>query len=134
MTEAVMEPLDQVAAVKHLELREVMMQRFGDPGITKVVGWDGNEPVGLGLLTNDFSLVREISPEFFANRFPERAERDAILYGMAVLVKPIQRGMTMFSRLISRCGRFRLGSVVCSSSTRASSTATTSVLMTSSAT
>jgi hypothetical protein len=97
--EAVMEPLDQVAAMKHLESREVMMQRFGDPGITKVVGWDGNEPVGLGLLTNDFSLVGEISPEFFANKFPEHAERDAIFYGMAVLVKPTQRGMTMFSRL-----------------------------------
>jgi hypothetical protein len=63
--EAVMGPLDQVAAMKHLESREVMMQRFADPGITKVVGWDGNEPVGLGLLTNDFSLVGEVSPELF---------------------------------------------------------------------
>jgi hypothetical protein len=35
---------------------------------------------------------------YFANRFPEHAERDAIFYGMAVLVKPTQRGMTMFSR------------------------------------
>ena len=94
-----MEPLDQVAAMKHLEPYELMMQRFANPGITKVIGWEGDEPVGLGLITNDFTLVGEVSPEFFANRFPEHAERDAIFYGMAVLVKPTQRGMTMFSRI-----------------------------------
>ncbi len=94
-----MEPLDQVAAMKHLEPREVMMQRFADPGITKVIGWEGSSPVGLGLITNDFSLVGEISPDFFANKYPEHADRNAIFYGMAVLVKPTQRGMTMFSRI-----------------------------------
>ena len=94
-----MEPLDQVAAMKHLEPYEVMMQRFADPGIIKVIGWDGTEPVGLGLITNDFDLVGEISLDFFANKYPEHAERDAIFYGMAVLVKPTQRGMTMFSRI-----------------------------------
>ncbi|MGB3735870.1 MAG: hypothetical protein WA964_12990 [Ilumatobacter sp.] len=94
-----MEPLDQVAAMKHLEERDVMFGRFADPGIIKVIGWDGTEPVGLGLITNDFSLVGEISSEFFANRYPQHAERDAIFYGMAVLVKPTQRGMTMFSRI-----------------------------------
>jgi len=94
-----MEPLDQVAAMKHLEPHEVMMQRFADPGITKVIGWDGTEPVALGLITNDFTLVGEISPDFFANQYPDQAERGAIFYGMAVLVKPTQRGMTMFSRI-----------------------------------
>jgi len=57
--EETMEPLEQVAAMKHLESYEVMMQRFADPGITKVTGWDGTEPVGLGLITNDFALVGE---------------------------------------------------------------------------
>lgn len=95
----VMGPLDQVAALKHLESEELMMQRFADPGITKVIGWHGDEPVGLGLITNDFALVGEISPDFFNNKFPEHAERNAIFYGMAVLVKPTQRGMTMFSRI-----------------------------------
>ncbi|MEP1124400.1 MAG: hypothetical protein ABJH68_10970 [Ilumatobacter sp.] len=96
---AAMGPLDQVAAMIHLESRELMMQRFADPRITKVVGWDGVEPIGLGLITNDFSAVDDISADFFVNAYPEHAERDAIFYGMAVLVKPTQRGMTMFSRI-----------------------------------
>ncbi len=94
-----MEPLDQVAALLHLEERELLLRRFADPGITKVIGWDGSEPVGLGLITNDFGLVDDISADFFANQFPEAAECDALFYGMAVLVKPTQRGLSMFSRI-----------------------------------
>lgn len=94
-----MGPLDQVAAMKQLESKELMLERFANPEIIKVVGWDGDEPVGLGLLTRNMDLVGEVSPDFFANQFPEQAARNAIYYGMSVLVKPTQRGLTMFSRI-----------------------------------
>lgn len=97
--EAAMAPLDEVAAMKHLDSREQIFKVFAQPGIIKVIGWSGDEPVGLGLVTKDLSLVPEASPAFFLNQFPEHAARDRIFYGMAVLVKPTQRGMTMFSRI-----------------------------------
>ncbi|MFT6289824.1 MAG: hypothetical protein ACJAR2_000409 [Ilumatobacter sp.] len=97
--ESAIGPLDEVAALRHLDAKEVVMGAFADSRITKVVGWAGNEPIALSMITKHLELVPETSPAFFRNRFPERAEDDTIFYGMAVLVKPTQRGMSMFSRI-----------------------------------
>lgn len=94
-----MGPLDQLAAMKQLETKELTLARFANPEITKIVGWDGDEPVGLGLITQNMDLVGDVSSDFFANTYPDHAARDAIYYGMSVLVKPTQRGLTMFSKI-----------------------------------
>jgi hypothetical protein len=91
--------LDAVSATEHSEKEENLLRYFAEPGITKVVAWDGAEPVGLGILTNDLSLIDLPSSIFFANKYPEHAARGAIFYGMTVLVKESERGLTAFSRI-----------------------------------
>lgn len=92
-------PLDEVAAMLHVESRAIVQESFEHPDMIKVVAYDGLEPVGLGMITNRLELVTGVSPAFFANRFPEHADRNRIYYGTAVLVDPRQRGMTVFSRI-----------------------------------
>ncbi len=92
-------PLDQIAALRHLDSEADMLATFAEPAITKIIAWDGDEPVGLGLITNQLELVPEISPDFFNERYAEQAARDAVYYGMAVLVKASSRGLTVFPRV-----------------------------------
>lgn len=92
-------PLDEVAAMLHVEARATVQEAFEHPDMIKVVAYDGTNPVGLGMITNRIELVTGVSPAFFANRFPEHADRNRIFYGTAVLVDPRQRGMTVFSRI-----------------------------------
>lgn len=92
-------PLDEVAALRHLDSKDVVLKMFAEPRITKVVGWSGTEPIALGMITKHLELVPETSPAFFQNRFPDRADNDTIFYGIAVLVKPTNRGLSVFSRI-----------------------------------
>ena len=97
--ERALAPLDEVAAMLHVEDREIVLGAFAHPEMTKVVAYDGTTPVGLGMITNQLDLVTGVSPSYFANRFPEHADHNRIFYGTAVLVDPRQRGMTIFSRI-----------------------------------
>jgi hypothetical protein len=92
-------PIDAVSATEHSENDDRLLAYFANPGIIKIVAWDGDEPIGLGIITNDLTLISEPSPVFFANRYPDHAARNAIFYGMSVLVKESERGMTAFSRI-----------------------------------
>lgn len=92
-------PLDAVSATEHSESKESVLGYFAEPRITKIIAWEGDEPVGLGMVTNDLRLIYEPSLVFFEERYPEQAARDAIFYGMSVMVKPSRRGMTVFSRI-----------------------------------
>ena len=95
-------PLAELAVLRHVDPRETVLGWLADPRITKLVAWQGGEPVGLGLVTNQLHAVDEISPEFLRARFPEHAARDAIYVGMLVLVLPGVRGMTVFSRIYNQ--------------------------------
>ena len=97
--ERALSPLDEIAAMLHVEDRELVLEAFAHPEMIKVVAYDGTTPVGLGMITNRLELVTGVSPSFFANQFPEHADRDRIYYGTAVMVDPTQRGMTIFSRI-----------------------------------
>jgi len=92
-------PLDQVAALRHLDTVPEILEVFENPAITKIIAWEGREPVGLGLVTNDLESVPATSPQFFRALYPEYAERNAIFYGLAVMVKDTRRGLTVFSRV-----------------------------------
>jgi hypothetical protein len=93
------EPLAEVAVLRHLDSHEDMFAQFANPRILKLVAWQGARPVGLGMVTNHLDDVAEISPAFLRLKYPDYAARNAIYVGMLVMVSPGQRSLTAFSRL-----------------------------------
>jgi hypothetical protein len=92
-------PLAELAVLKHVDPRHDVLGYLANQRITKLVAWQGNVPVGLGMVTNHLEDVVEISPAFLRARYPDFAARDAIYVGMLVMVVPGVRGMTVFSRI-----------------------------------
>jgi hypothetical protein len=92
-------PLAELAILQHLYPREEILAELANPDILKIVGWQNGEPVGLGMVTNVLEAVPQISPEFLRTRYPEQAARQAIYFGILVMVSPRVRGRTLFGRI-----------------------------------
>ncbi len=92
-------PLAELAVLRHLDSKPDVLAMLANPRISKMIAWQGGEPVGLALLTNSLEDVTELSPQFLRARFPEHAARDAIYVAMLVIVSKHLRGLTVFSRL-----------------------------------
>jgi hypothetical protein len=74
-------PLRTRAAARQVLHRGEFEEQMSDPRVWKFVAWDEwGRPAGLTTLTRDLSTVGWISPEYFAERYPEHAKRDAIYY------------------------------------------------------
>jgi hypothetical protein len=93
------EPLAKLAILQHFFTREEILAELANPRILKIVGWQEGAPVGLGLVTNSLVDVPQISPAFLVERYPEHAARNAIYYGILVMVAQTVRGRTLFARL-----------------------------------
>lgn len=93
------EPLTELAVLQHMFTKDEILGELANPEIHKIVGWEGAEPVGLGMVTNHLASVPQISPEFLRSRYPQHAERNAIYYGIFVAVSQHHRGLTLFNRL-----------------------------------
>lgn len=93
------EPLEELAILQHCFTRDEVLAELADPAITKIVGWEGSEPVGLGMVTNRLESVPQISPRFLRAKYPDHAEHDRIYFGILVAVSPEHRGMTLFNRI-----------------------------------
>lgn len=105
MYEEAFTPLDELAAQRHLWTREEVLAELANPAIVKFVGWSGDYPVGLAMVTNELELVPMISPAFLRHRFPEQAARNAIFYGIVIFVRTGFRGKTLFARLSMLMGQ-----------------------------
>ena len=105
MYEEAFTPLDELAAQRHLWTRDEVLAELANPAIVKFIGWSGDRPVGLAMITNELELVPMISPAFLRRRFPEQAARNAIFYGIVIFVRPGFRGKTLFARLSSLMGQ-----------------------------
>ncbi len=92
-------PLGELAMLQHVFSREEILDELANPKITKIVGWAGTEPAGLGMVTNDLESVPQISPDFLRARYPDHAADDRIYYGILVAVSHRQRGLTLFNRI-----------------------------------
>lgn len=92
-------PLAELAVLKHVDSRAEVLGYLANPRIDKIVVWQADRPVALGLVTNSLGDVTEISPAFLAARYPDHAARNAIYVGMLVLVSKHARGMSVFNRL-----------------------------------
>ncbi|WP_420451699.1 hypothetical protein [Ilumatobacter sp.] len=93
------EPLEELAVLQQCFSREEVLAELSDPAITKIVGWQGRTPVGLGMVTNYLDAVPQISPRALRARYPEHAATDSIYFGILVAVSPEHRGMTLFNRI-----------------------------------
>lgn len=93
------EPLAELAVLQHLYPKAEVLAEFANPRIVKIVGWDGDRPVGLAMITNSLEDVPQISPAFLRSRYADHAARNAIFVGILVMVAPGVRGLTLFSRL-----------------------------------
>lgn len=92
-------PLTSLAVLKHLDSKAEVLANLANPRIEKIVGWQGDVPVGLAMVTNSLEDVSEISPDFLRTKYPEHAAKNRIYVGMLVLVSPRLRGLTLFGRL-----------------------------------
>jgi hypothetical protein len=92
-------PLETRAVLQHLYTRDEMFEEFANPRIRKIVGWQDGEPVGLAMVTNSLEDVPQISPVFLRSKYPDHAARDAIYFGILVMVTPGARRLTLLSRL-----------------------------------
>ena len=92
-------PLETLAIQKQTDSRDDLLHMFASPDFTKVVAWQGGQPIGLGVLTNVLECIPEISPQFLRTRYPQYAARNAIYIGIYVTVAEQHRGLTLFSRL-----------------------------------
>ena len=93
------EPLADLAILQHLYSRDEVLAEFRNPNIVKIVGWQDDRPVGLAMITNSLEEVPQISPAFLRAKYPQHAARNAIYFGILVMVVPGTRGLTLFGRL-----------------------------------
>lgn len=93
------EPLEELAILQHCFPREEVLAELADPAITKIVGWEGDEPVGLGMITNRLESVPQISPRYLRAKYPDHVEGDRIYFGILVAVNQGHRGLTLFNRI-----------------------------------
>ena len=68
-------PLQDLAMLRHVDTREDMLDQLANPRIVKIVGWRGDEPVGLAMVTNSLEDVTEISPQFLRAALPRSTRR-----------------------------------------------------------
>lgn len=93
------EPLTELAVLQHLYSRAEVLAELRNPRIVKIVGWQGDRPVGLAMVTTSLDDVPQISPAFLRSKYPDHAARNAIYFGILVMVAPGVRGLTLFGRL-----------------------------------
>jgi hypothetical protein len=78
------------------------MDEMADPRVWKYVAWsEDGHPVGLSTLTRHLETIPWISAEYFAEKYPEHARRDAIYYLGFSLVSAPQRRSRIFDDMIS---------------------------------
>lgn len=85
-------PLRTLAANKQVMSEADFLEEMSNERIDKYVAWstDGN-PIGLSTLTSDLDAAWWVSPQYYAQRYPDHHARGAILYLGYALVHPAHR-------------------------------------------
>ena len=99
--EAAFGPLRTRAMARQVLTREEFAAQMVNDAVLKYVAWDDEgRPVGMCTLTQRLETVPWISPEYFAERYPEHWARGAIWYFGFVLAHPSQRHARFIDQLI----------------------------------
>lgn len=99
------EPLQELALLNHLYPRDDFEALLDDERIIKIVARADGDPVGLAMVTNELSIVPQISPPFLHRRYPEAAARSAVFFGIMVFVAESHARSTVFPRLVAGMGQ-----------------------------
>jgi hypothetical protein len=100
-------PLATLAATKQTMSEDEFRALMVDETVLKFVGWDRNgDPAAVMIVATDLSAVSWINREYFETRWPEHAERGAIYYTMAALVRPTARGSLWFRAVLLELIKF----------------------------
>jgi hypothetical protein len=112
---AAFEPLRTRAAARQVLTRKEFFADMVDPRVEKHVGWDAyGTPIALTTLTRHLETVPWISPEFFAERFPDHTARGTLYYLGFTLVHPCSRSALVFAEILgSIVNRLRLEGAAC---------------------
>jgi hypothetical protein len=82
-------PMRTRAAARHMLTEAEFAEEMADKRIEKYVVWaDDGEPLALTTFTDDLTAVAWVSPQFYADRYPEHAARNAVFYLGYTLVRP----------------------------------------------
>lgn len=98
---ATFEPLQELALLNHLYSRQEFEALLANPVVTKLVARANGVPVGLAMITNELTVVPQISPPFLRVRYPDEAERGAVFFGILICVDTTRRRSAVFARLIA---------------------------------
>ena len=94
-------PLRVQALARQVLTESEFYAQMADGSVMKYVAWnDDDHPVGLCTLTRRLDTVPWISPEYFAHRYPDHWQRNAIWYFGFVLVHPSERRSRFVDQLI----------------------------------
>ena len=77
-----------------------------DERIIKFVLWDEDDPVGMLLVASDLRALPWISPEYFAERYPDHYASGRIYYAGALLTAPHERRLGNANELMLEFARF----------------------------
>jgi hypothetical protein len=100
--------LRRQAAARQVLTKEEFLEEMTDARVTKyVVRAEDGEALGLATLVTALDVVPWISPEYYAERYPEQARRSAIYYVGFMLSHPDRRSLTaypmMVHAILARC-------------------------------
>ena len=106
-------PLEPLAAGRQSLTDDEFREEMSEESVLKFVGWNRrDEPVAMAVVATDLSVVPWISPQFWAERYPDHAKRGAIWYFGALLVSPTVKGGPWMRRLtiaaMTECARERV--------------------------
>lgn len=76
----VFDPLDELAAEQQSLPNELFVDFLARDDVLLFIGWDEQRPVSLLMATNNLELIPWIQPLFYRKRYPDQAERAAIIY------------------------------------------------------
>ncbi len=99
--EAAFGPLRTRAMARQVLTEAEFAGQMVDDAVVKYVAWDdADHPVGLCTMTRQLSRIPWISPEYFAHRYPEQWERNAVWYFGFVLAHPSQRHSRFLDQMV----------------------------------
>jgi GNAT superfamily N-acetyltransferase len=93
-------PLRTKSATRMVMHRSEFEKQLHDPRIVKYVAYHDNKAVGLATLALDLHAVEWISPDYYAQKFPERFRQGKVYYLGWLLVDPEFRRYGLWHRLL----------------------------------
>ncbi len=85
-------PLDVLAAQKQRMDDDEFLAAVTDPAVIELVGWEGDEPVAMAVMSRDLGMVPWVSPAYYLDRLDRFPERSGYFGMLAILVHPSAQG------------------------------------------